>query len=470
MIPVVTLALVAGAQELRIDRAEYLKLARLGMEAQLKVGDLLREKGDLEGAVKAYREATRLFAEALQRLEARPGRRDAPFTGPARAGPRDAGRPGPGLGSSDRARGGRRNLRAGGGSGATENAVEHGLKWLADHQDVDDHGGWDCDGFAKHDPAADKCDGPGGALYDAGVTGLALLAYLGAGYTDRGTEQENKYGKNVRQGLRYLMTRQDDQGCFGTRATHSFIYNHAIATLALCEAYWMTRNPRYKAPAQAGLDFIARARNPYLAWRYGVRSGENDTSITGWCVMALKAGQFAGLNVDPDAFQGARAWIDKVTDPNTGQVGYNFPGGSVARPEGMVNAFPAEKSQAMTASGILTRIFTGENPRSELVRKSADLCLKHPPRWDPDGGTIDLYYWYWGTLAMYQVGDAHWRRWNEAMKEAIVKQQHPAGSGARTGSWDPRGPWQNDGGRVYATALMTMCLEVYYRYDRVVGK
>ena len=70
---------------------------------------------------------------------------------------------------------------------------------------------------------------------------------------------------------------------------------------------------------------------------------------------------------------------------------------------------------------------------------------------------------------MFQVGGTHWKKWNEAMKDAIVKHQHPRGSGARTGSWDPIGPWGHDGGRVYSTATMVMCLEVYYRYDRVFG-
>ena len=37
------------------------------------------------------------------------------------------------------------------------------------------------------------------------------------------------------------------------------------------------------------------------------------------------------------------------------------------------------------------------------------------------------------------------------------------------GSWDPIDPWGGDGGRVYSTALLAMCLEVYYRYDRVIG-
>ena len=395
------------------------------------------------------------------------GLSDAPFTGPST---NSAIGLGGGAGGGRRGRGGRRNARAGGGSGMTESAVELGLKWLADHQDVDDDGKWDCDDFAKHDPADDKCNGPGQPLYDVGVTGLSLLAFLGAGYTDRGSERENKFAKNVRQGLRYLMTSQDDEGCFGNRSSQHFMYNHAIAALGMCEAYWMTRNPRYKKPAQEGLNFIAMSRNPYLAWRYEPRGGENDTSVTGWMVMALKSGKYGGLDIDPDAFEGARQWIDKMTDPEFGQVGYNMPGGTPARPEGMQDKFPPEKSQSMTAVGMLTRIFLGEDPRnSEMIRKGADLCLERLPTWNPDDGSIDMYYWYYATLAMFQVGGKPWRQWNIAMKEAIVGHQHPKGSGRRTGSWDPIGPWGNDGGRVYSTACMVMCLEVYYRYDKVFG-
>jgi hypothetical protein len=378
--------------------------------------------------------------------------------------------PGGGAGGGTGPGGNKRRRKIVGSSERTLPQLELGLKWLADHQDVEGDGRWDCDGFMKHDPADDKCDGPGGALYDVGVTGLALLAFLGAGYTDRGSTHENPYSRNVRQGLRYLMTAQDEEGCFGTRASQHFMYNHAIAALAVCEAYWMTRNPRYKKAAQEALNFICRARNPYLAWRYEPRAGENDTSVTGWMIMALKSGKYGGLEIDPDAFEGARTWIDKMTDPDFGQVGYNMPGGTSARPEGMQDRFPPEKTQSMTSVGILTRIFLGEDPRnSGMIRKGADLCLEHPPRWDPEAGTIDMYYWYYATLALFQVGGKHWESWNRAMTDAIVKHQWPEKSGSRTGSWDPIGPWGPDGGRVYSTACMVLCLEVYYRYDRVFG-
>jgi len=395
------------------------------------------------------------------------GMSDSPFTGPST---NSAIGLGGGAGGGKRGRGGRRNLRAGGGSRLTQNAVELGLKWLADHQDVDQDGKWDCDDFAKHDPPDDKCDGPGQALYDVGVTGLATLAFLGAGYTDRGSAKDNKYAKNVRMALRYMMNQQDEEGCYGSRSSQHFMYNHAIAALAMCEAYWMTRNPRYKKPAQKGLDFIAMSRNPYLAWRYEPRGGENDTSVTGWMVMALKSGKYAGLEIDPDAFEGARQWIDKMTDPEFGQVGYNVAGGSPARPEGLQDKFPPEKSQSMTAVGILTRIFLGEDPKkSPMIKLGAKLCTDLPPKWDPDDGSIDMYYWYYATLALFQVGGKEWKTWNEHMKDAIVKNQHKEGSGSRTGSWDPIGPWGHDGGRVYSTATLVMCLEVYYRYDRVFG-
>jgi len=405
---------------------EKVKLHGAAMKAQMRIAELLREKGDDKGAMQAYARAVEIFEELGER----------------RAGPAVA-----------------RGLRP----GAAKDAVALALKWLADHQDVDGDGKWDADEFMKHDPPRDRCDGKGGALYDVGVTGLSLMAFLGAGFTDRGARHDNPYAKNVRMGLRYLMASQDANGCFGTRATHSFMYNHVIATMALCEAYALTRNPRYRKPAQDGLNFIAKARNPFLAWRYEPRGAENDTSVTAWCTSALKAGQLAGLAIDPAAFKGARVWIDKMTEPNFGQVGYNFAGGAPARPEGKQDKFPPEKSQSMTAAGILTRILCGEDPRrSDVIRKGAALCLEAPPRW-ADDGSIDMYYWYYGTLAMSKVGGAQWARWNRHLQTALLKSQHGAGSGSRTGSWGPAGPWGDDGGRVYSTALMALCLEVSAR-------
>ena len=53
------------------------------------------------------------------------------------------------------------------------------------------------------------------------------------------------------------------------------------------------------------------------------------------------------------------------------------------------------------------------------------------------------------------------------MKKAVLASQRR--DGAHEGSWDPVGPWGHSGGRVYSTALMVLCLEVYFRYSRVLG-
>ncbi|MHC4932397.1 MAG: prenyltransferase/squalene oxidase repeat-containing protein [Planctomycetota bacterium] len=347
-------------------------------------------------------------------------------------------------------------------SRAVQHSLELGLRWLAEHQDIREDGRWDCDGFMKHDPRDDRNDGPGGALFDVGVTGLALLAFVGAGYTDRG--RENSHAGNVRRGLRFLTRNQDREGCFGPRSSQKYIYNTAIATLAMCEAYGATRNPRWRSAAQRGLNFIARARNPYMAWRYEPRGGENDTSVTFWMVMALHAGKRARLDVDPDAFEGARQWIDKITDPNFGQTGYNMPGGSSGRPAGLTDRYPPEKSQAMTAAGIHMRFLLGQRPASEkIMRKGLDLCLDLLPTWNPDDGSIDLYYWYLGSLAMQDGAGKYHKEWIAALKEAVLRSQHPEDSGARTGSWDPIGPWGGEGGRIYSTALMTLSLQTCNR-------
>jgi hypothetical protein len=186
-------------------------------------------------------------------------------------------------------------------------------------------------------------------------------------------------------------------------------------------------------------------------------------------VMVLKSGAMAGLQVDPAALDGARAWLDRVTEPEYGRAGYTARGNGPARPQGLMDRFPADRSESLTAVAVLSRIFCGAKPDDEMVRKGADLCAKAPPAWDEAAGTIDYYYWYYGTLAMFQVGGDHWKRWNGAMKEAIVAHQRLDRQDCRYGSWDPVDPWSPDGGRVYATALNALCLEVYYRHVRVFG-
>ena len=71
---------------------------------------------------------------------------------------------------------------------------------------------------------------------------------------------------------------------------------------------------------------------------------------------------------------------------------------------------------------------------------------------------------------MFQVGGPKWGQWNKALRNSIRDQQCKSGwPGCARGSWDPVGPWGRDGGRVYSTALMTLCFEVYYRYGKVFG-
>jgi hypothetical protein len=348
------------------------------------------------------------------------------------------------------------------GGQQTAEAVRDGLIWLKNHQDQDGH--WDTANFMKHDKEGPPCDGAGNPVNDIGITGLALLAFLGEGNTMR----QGHYRDVVRRSVKWLVDQQDTDGLIGMKTSHEFMYSHSIAALALCEAYGLSDYKPLKAPAQKAINYLQNARNPYKVWRYYPQDGDNDTSLTGWMVLALASAKEFKLTVDENALKYSQLWFDEVTDPVTGQAGYTKRGEGSSRREGMQDKFPSTKTEALTGVVLLCRFFLGEDPKTQpLMNLAADTILKKPPVWDPNAGTIDMYYWYYASFAMFQMGGARWDAWNKKMTDATVKSQRKDGN--FKGSWDPIDPWGQDGGRVYATAIMVLCLEVYYRYSKILG-
>jgi hypothetical protein len=329
-----------------------------------------------------------------------------------------------------------------GGSDETEQAVRAALKWLADNQAPS--GAW----IAKDHGAGDERIIQGrdrrgaGADADTGMTGLALLTFLAAGHT----HHEGKYQATVARGLDYLMAMQADDGNLaGVARDYAAMYCHAMATIALSEAYAMTGDSRLREPVRRAVAYTLSMQNPTTGgWRYK-RGDDGDTSQLGWQLMALKSAQLAGIAVPQSAWQGAARYLQRVSSGSYGGLGSYRPG--------------ERTSFAMTAEALVCRQFLGLPPNSPTAKEAGDYLLRELPG---ESNPPNLYYWYYGTLSMYQLQGSHWQRWNEALQRTLLASQRKDGTVA--GSWDTNTLWGGYGGRVYTTSMATLSLEVYYRY------
>ncbi len=338
-----------------------------------------------------------------------------------------------------------------------DQTITDALAWLVARQD--DNGRWDADGFMKHDGEGAPCDGAGSPVHDVGVTALACLALLADGNTLR----QGRHKNALKKAIVWLREQQQDNGLVGTPASHDFIYDHAIATVALTEAFGLSNYNLLKRNAQQAINYLESHRNPYSVWRYQPRDNDNDTSVTTWAAWGYASAKSFGLEVNETALQCVSTWYDQVTDAN-GRTGYTKAGERSSRMPGDHAArFPVENGEALTAAGLFGRFLLGQTPQQKpVMNAAADLLLAHPPRWVQD--SIDPYYWMFGTMAMYQMGGDSWRQWQGNLREITNAQRH---DGNCAGSWDPVGVWDLNGGRVYSTAMYTLALLTAKRAARL---
>lgn len=345
------------------------------------------------------------------------------------------------------------------GEPKTEAAIHLGLEFLARYQLPD--GSWSLTRFdTDHRLHKRQLDS------DTAATGLAILAFQGAGYN----HLEFKYARQVNHGIQWLIKNQAEDGLLYLESDDNSnnscrLYSHGIAALALTEAYGMTQDPTLKEPAQKALDYIANSQHPDKGgWRYfaEMKKRSTDTSVSGWMVMALQSGRLSGLKVKDETFESIIEWLSVSADPvNESLYRYNpyaVNSQGVSRIQGR-NATPS-----MTAVGLLMRIYTGwERDDPRLISGANFLVEQQMP-----GETKrlrDTYYWYYATQVLKHIDGPVWEKWNNSLRPLLIKTQEKSGDNA--GSWDPYSPvpdrWAPFGGRLYVTTMNLLSLEVRHR-------
>jgi len=328
--------------------------------------------------------------------------------------------------------------RDGGMPGGTLPSIGRGLRWLARAQDKDT-GGWDV-----------KRWGGSAERATAGVSGLALLAFLSRGCTDR---QPEKYARTVTKAVEFLVSRQHSEGAnrgwFGER-----MYSQGICTMALSEASVLLRGSRLKRiarkAAQNGIDYILSKQPSHGG--FGYTGPGNDTSVTGWQVMAINSAMIAKLRVPRAARERTENFL-RLSMADDASTPYRInPSGATGR-----------GTPRMTAVALTARLFMRHSREAKDCVRQADWLTARDGHLTLASRGTDFYYIYYTSMAMYHMGGKYWTPWNKAFNAGLRARQ--VRTGPDKGSWPVVGSaYGPHGGRVYTTAMACLALEVYFKH------
>jgi hypothetical protein len=319
---------------------------------------------------------------------------------------------------------------------------DRGLEFLADSQSQD--GTWD---GGDPGPAmknglenAARADGSWASegKQGAGVTALALLAFLASG------EDANFgiYSGHIRKATRSLIGSQDaNTGYIGPS-----MYHHGFAMLALAEAYGAiddrTLWPVEKAPRSVGqaVELAVRAAitsqqsNPTSAWRYSPDARDADASVTGAVIIGLLAARNAGIEVPDESIDKAIAYLRSMTD-KTGDVFYQ---------KGNKLASSAARVSISTLTFAVAR-------RKDFAEYETTLKYLKQRIGEP-AGPFGEYTLYYEAQALFQGDVGSWEKWNAILIRQLKQAQQPDGS--IRGRFNPP----------ISTSLSLLSLAVNYRF------
>ncbi len=141
--------------------------------------------------------------------------------------------------------------------------------------------------------------GPGAWIPDRSVANtLILLTYLNAGYDHR---MPSPYKMTIGYLIDFLLTKQDERGCFAADDR-----DHAIVTSALAEAYDLSNDTLLKNPVLKAQAWILRNSGGGTDARWSA-----NTDLAVWDLTALESAAIGGL---PNHIELVQKWMAQSPD------------------------------------------------------------------------------------------------------------------------------------------------------------
>jgi FKBP-type peptidyl-prolyl cis-trans isomerase len=264
---------------------------------------------------------------------------------------------------------------------------------------------------------------PGMYAENAGIAGLALMAFIGADCVPKG------YTSNITKAVEFIKSQYHpssdyepgsqnqalEGGLIGRANSMYIMYEHGIVTLALIEAMVELNDSSLEPIIEDAVQLIIRAQNTehkpkilggpvnedsphYGGWRYSPDSTDSDISISGWKILAIKAGIMAGFTIPEWSLQKAADFLRACYDKNEQAFTYEVGSGET----GCVRA-------GIGALGLQLCGYADD----PLIPPTLRYMQDNPSVWvyeDPGAG-FPFYYWYYATRAMLNAGGDDWQVW-----------------------------------------------------------
>jgi len=341
-------------------------------------------------------------------------------------------------------------LTSNGGSEACEDAVVSSLRWLKETQNKD--GSW----------TSEK---------PVGMTGLALLAYLG----HCETAQSEEFGETVLAAITYLTDKAMKNN--GKMATdfkdNHWCYEHAIAVYALAEGYTLCVKSfgenidQLEEAVQASGQFLINSQHTGGGWDYAYSEDSargGDVSIVGWHLQALKAMKFTGLDFKnlTRCYKKGLDYVERMQLPS-GAIGYASP-----------NIHGGQDGTTLAAVGALC-FQIWKSSATKVARKAVRFMDKEM-KFDWNTADSDIYGHYYAVQCMINNGGPEWERYNKLFRDQVLNNQHKEGyykdlgGGAKINAVAASFVGPSDFAKHYRTCLATLMLESYYRFLPATGQ